>query len=202
MSEPEMIMRPNWHLLRSVAMLGAIGLWFPGCETVLQPLVGQSKEAKAHDVAMTVAPPGPPPSAAFINDSRLSPGYAGASILPPTLPVSGDTDDISDDIPAAGAGPHKALAAVPITSDAKALGALSAAANQETGVADAHFVLLVLSPPAADAATLDRNTTAARLAAITAIKVLGDGGIAPDHVQISMATSPASGTGELRLYRR
>jgi hypothetical protein len=202
MSEPEMIMRPYWHLLRSFATLGAIGLWLPGCETVLTPLVGQSKEAKAHDAAVAVAPPGPRPSAAFVNDSILFPGYAGSSILPPTLPVSGDTDDISDDIPAAGAGPHKVLAAVPITSDPKALGALSEAANQEAGITDAHFVLLVLTPPATDAATLDRNTTAARLAATTAIKVLGDGGIPPDHVQVSMATSPAAGTGELRLYRR
>jgi hypothetical protein len=63
-------------------------------------------------------------------------------------------------------------------------------------------VLLVFSPPAADAPTLDRNSTAARLAASTAIRVMGDGGIAADRIEVSMATSPTGGTGELRLYRR
>ena len=86
--------------------------------------------------------------------------------------------------------------------DTKVLGALSAAANREAGVADARFVLLVLSPPASDAPTLDRTNNTARLAAVTAVKVLSDGGIASDHVEVSMATSSAAGAGELRLYRR
>jgi hypothetical protein len=82
------------------------------------------------------------------------------------------------------------------------LAALSAAANREAAGGDARFVLLVLSPPAPDAATLDRNTNAARLAASTAVKVMGDGGIGPDRIEVSMATSTAEGAGELRLYRR
>ena len=202
MPEREMIMRPCWLFLRSVTMLGVIGIGVPGCDSVLTPFVGQSKEAVARDRAAAIPPPGPPPSAAFVNDSRLSPGYAGSSILPPTLAVADDADDMSDDIPAAAAGPHKAIAAIPLTTDAKALGALSAAANREAGIADARFVLLVLSPPAADASALDSTNTTARLAANTAVKVLGDSGIAPDRVEVSMATSASVGPGELRLYRR
>jgi hypothetical protein len=82
------------------------------------------------------------------------------------------------------------------------LAPLSAAANRESAGSKMRFVLLVLSPPASDGPTLDRNNTAARLAANTAVKVMGDGGIEADRIEISMATSPTAGAGELRLYRR
>jgi hypothetical protein len=192
-------MRPYWLLMRSAAMFGVIGIALCGCETMLTPFVGQSKEAKAR-ATPPAPPPGPPPSTAFVNDSTLAPGFVGQTILPPTLPIAPD-NDVADDAPAAP-GPHHVIAAVPLSSDAGALAALSAAANREAAGSDARFVLLVLSPPAPDAATLDRNTNAARLAASTAVKVMGDGGIGPDRIEVSMATSTAEGAGELRLYRR
>lgn len=200
MPEPEIIMRPYWLFIRSAAMLGAIGIALPGCDSVLTPFVGQSKEAAKLAIPPS-PPPGPPPTTAFVNDSMLSPGYASQTILPPTLPT---TPDASDDVDnsSASAGPHQVIAAIPLSSDPAALTALSAAANREKGGADMRFVLLVLSPPAADAPTLDRNNNAARLAASTAVKVMGDGGIGPDRIEVSMATSPTGGTGELRLYRR
>jgi hypothetical protein len=79
---------------------------------------------------------------------------------------------------------------------------LSAGAKREAAPAGTHFVLLVLSPPANDAAALDRANTAARQAAIAAVKILGDSGIQADQIEVSMATSPNAGNGELRLYRR
>jgi hypothetical protein len=182
-------------------MVGVIGTALPGCDSVLTPFVGQSKEAAAH-ATPPPAPPGPPPSTAFVNDNLLAPGFAGQTILPPTLSTVTEADDDSD-MSAVSTGPHKVIAAVPLSSDPAALAPLSAAANREPGSdADKRFVLLVLSPPASDAPTMDRNTNAARLAAATAVKVMGDGGIGPDRIEISMATSPAGGSGELRLYRR
>jgi hypothetical protein len=191
-------MRSCWLFVQSTAIFGIVGIALSGCETVLTPFVGQSKEAVAR-ASPPAPPPGPPPSTAFVNDSTLAPGFAGQTILPPTLPTAPDAD-ATEDLPAA-AGPHRVIAAIPLSSDPGALAALSAAANREQGGSDVRFVLLVLSPPAADAATLDRNTAAARLAANMAVKVMGDGGIGPDRIEVSMATSPA-GTGELRLYRR
>jgi hypothetical protein len=79
---------------------------------------------------------------------------------------------------------------------------LNAAVKREAAPDGTHFVLLVLSPPATDAATLDRNTTKARQAATSAVKVLGDAGVPADDVEVSLATSPNAGDGELRLYRR
>jgi hypothetical protein len=196
-----MIMRSYWLSLRSTVLIGAIGMALPGCDSVLTPFVGQSKEAASH-ATPAAPPPSPPPTTAFVNDSVLSPRFAGQTILPPTLPTAPDTDAV-DDFSTASTGPHQVIAAVPLSTDPKALEALSAAANREQGgAADMRFVLLVLAPPAADAATLDRNNNAARLAATTAVKVLGDGGIAADRIEVSMATSPTDGPGELRLYRR
>jgi hypothetical protein len=193
-------MRSYGLSLRSAALLGGVAIVLSGCDSVLTPFVGQSKEPPARAVPPP-PPPGPPPTAAFVNDSTLSPGFAGQTILPPTLATTSDAGNSDDS--AKSAGPHQVIAAVPLSSDPAALAPLSAAANRDAGgSADVRFVLLVLSPPAADAPTLDRNSTAARLAASTAIRVMGDGGIAADRIEVSMATSPTGGTGELRLYRR
>jgi hypothetical protein len=193
-------MRSYCLSMRSAALLGVVGIVLSGCESALTPFVGQSKEAAARAVPAP-PPPGPPPTAAFVNDSVLSPGFAGQTALPPTLPTTTDAGAADDSSPSAG--PRQVIAAVPLSSDPAALAPLSAAANREAGgSADTRFVLLVLSPPAADAPTLDRNSTAARLAASTAVRVMGDGGIGADRIEVSMATSPTGGTGELRLYRR
>ncbi len=138
---------------------------------------------------------------AFVSDNDLVPGYAGRAILPPTLPTD-DVADASDDTPAASTGPHHVIVAVPLSSDSTALAMLSAGVRHEAAPAGTHFVLLVLSPPANDAAALDRTNTAARQAAIAAVKILGDTGVPADHVEVSMATSPNAGNGEMRLYSR
>ncbi len=195
-------MRSYGLSLRCAALLGGVAIVLSGCDSVLTPFVGQSKEA-AERAKPPAPPPAPPPTAAFINDSTLSPGFVGQTMLPPTLPTTSDAGAGAADDSSPSAGPRKVIAAVPLSSDPAALAPLSAAANRDAGgSADARFVLLVLSPPAADAATLDRNSTAARLAASAAVRVMGDGGIGADRIEVSMATRPTGDAGELRLYRR
>ena len=200
MLEAEKIMHTCWPVMRSVALVAAIGIPLGGCSSALEPFVGQSKEDAARS-GPQAPPPAPPPTAAFVSDSDLVPGYVGHTILPPTL-ATADIDDGSDDTPAASTGPHPAIVAVPLSSDNTALAMLSAGVKREAAPSGTHFVLLVLSPPANDAAALDRTNAAARQAAIAAVKILGDAGIPADHVEVSMATSPNAGNGELRLYRR
>jgi hypothetical protein len=199
------MMRPCWPALRSAAplrcavVIAAAGLALSGCSSALEPFVGKSKEA-ADRAKPQVPPPAPPPTASFVADNDLVPGFAGRTILPPTL-ATADIEDNADDTPAAS-GPHRALVAVPLSADTTALAMLNAAVKREAAPDGTRFVLLVLSPPATDAATLDRNTTKARQAATSAVKVLGDAGVPADHVEVSLATSPNAGDGELRLYRR
>jgi hypothetical protein len=198
--EAEKIMHTRWPILRNAALVAAVGILLGGCSSALEPFVGQSKDAAARS-GPQAPPPAPPPTAAFVSDNDLVPGYVGHTILPPTL-ATDDIDNGSDDTPAASAGPHPAIVAVPLSSDNTALAMLAAGVKREAAPAGTHFVLLVLSPPANDAAALDRTNAAARKAAIAAIKILGDAGIPSDYVEVSMATSPNAGSGELRLYRR
>jgi hypothetical protein len=200
MLKAEKIMRPCWPILRSAVLIAATGLALSGCDSALEPLVGKSREA-ADRAKPQAPPPSPPPTAAFVSDNDLVPGYAGRTILPPTLAVE-DTDEGSNDTTTAAPGPHHALVAVPISTDTTALAMLNAAVKREAAPEGTRFVLLVLSPPAADVATLDRNTTKARQAATSAVKVLGDAGVPADHIDVSLATSPNAGDGEIRLYRR
>ena len=193
-------MHPRWPVLRNAALFAAVGIVLCGCESALEPFVGKSKEAAARS-GPQAPPPAPPPTAAFVSDNDLVPGYVGRTILPPTL-ATPDIGDSSDDTPAASTGPRQAIVAVPLSSDSTTLAMLSAGAKREAAPAGTHFVLLVLSPPANDAAALDRANTAARQAAIAAVKILGDSGIQADQIEVSMATSPNAGNGELRLYRR
>jgi hypothetical protein len=200
MPNAEKIMRPCWSALRSAALIAATGLLLAGCDSPLEPFVGKSSEA-ADRAKPQAPPPSPPPTAAFVSDNDLVPGFAGRTILPPTL-ATADIDDTSDDTPVTAPGPHHALVAVPLTADSTGLAMLNAAVKREAAPEGTRFVLLVLSPPAADAATLDRNTNKARQAATSAVKVLGDAGVPPDHIDVSLATSPNAGDGEMRLYRR
>ncbi len=193
-------MHPRWPVLRNAVLFAAIGIVLCGCDSVLEPFVGKSTEAAAHSKPQD-PPPAPPPTAAFVSDNDLVPGYAGRAILPPTLDVS-DVDNGGDDTADAPAASHHAIVAVPLSSESTALAMLSAGVKREGAPAGTHFVLLVLSPPAADAAALDRTNTAARNAASAAVKILGNSGIPPDQIEVSMATSPNAGDGELRLYRR
>jgi hypothetical protein len=199
MLKAEKIMRPYWPALRSAVLIAATGLVLAGCDSPLEPLVGKSREA-ADRAKPQAPPPAPPPTAAFVSDNDLVPGYAGRTILPPTLAVD-DTDEGSEDTSTAP-GPRHALVAVPISADATALAMLNAAVKRESAPEGTRFVLLVLSPPAADVTTLDRNTTKARQAATSAVKALGDAGVPADHIDVSLATSPNAGDGEIRLYRR
>src|SRR5579859_1913668 len=128
MLKAEKIMRPCWLALRSAVLIAVAGLALAGCDSPLEPFVGKSKEAAA--LAKPQAPPpAPPPTAAFTSDNDLVPGYAGRTILPPTL-ATNDTDDTGDDTPAASEGPHHALVAVPLTADSMGLAMLNAAVKR------------------------------------------------------------------------
>jgi hypothetical protein len=174
-----------------------------GCDTVMKGLVGPSKQ-QADAAMMAAAPPPPaPPTAAFVTDSNLFPRFAGNTALPPTLAID-DVHEagVDEPLPPSSAGPHQAILSVPLSSDAKDLAMLGAAANREAQGADASFVLLVLSPAVSSAEAMDRANVAARNAADRAVAAMGAAGIAADHIQISMATNPNVGSGEIRLYRR
>jgi hypothetical protein len=173
-----------------------------GCDTVMEGLVGPSKKEADAAKAQTPPPTPNPPMAIFVTDSMLRPGYAGNTILPPTLPTTTEDTGGEEPLPPSSAGPHPVLATVPLSSDSKALAPLGAAANRAAAGANAYFVLLVLSPPASDASAMDKGNVAARDAANHAVQAMGGAGIAADHVEISMATNPNVGNGEIRLYRR
>jgi hypothetical protein len=171
-----------------------------GCDTGMKLLVG--KPTGSEPASTPSAAPVPLPSTAFVTDSDLSPGHSDQTIVPPTLPPdpAAAVDDEAE--PVAAAGPHRPIAALPLSTDPKALAALGEAANREANLQDARFVLLVLTPPAADAAAFDRDSTLARQAANAALKALADAGIPPGHVDASLATGAGVDGGALRLYRR
>jgi hypothetical protein len=197
------IMRAPLTLLRFGTAATLCALMLAGCDTVMTGLVGPSKQ-HADAARAAAAPPAPPPAmAAFVSDSSLVPGFAGNTILPPTLPMD-DTHEAGVDevLPPSSAGPHKAVVSVPLSSDDKVLAPLGSAANREGHGADIYFVLLVLSPAANDAAAMDKANAAARDAANHAVTAMGAAGISADHIQIAMATNPNVGGGEIRLYRR
>lgn len=178
-------------------------LTLAGCDTVMKGLVGPSKEQATAAMLAGAPPPPAPPTATFVTDSNLVPGFAGNAVLPPTLPMN-DVHEagVDEPLPPSSAGPHKAIVSVPLLSDDKGMAALGAAANRDAQGADTTFVLLVLSPATNDAATMDKANAAARDAANRAVTIMGAAGISADHIQISMATSPSVGDGEIRLYRR
>ncbi len=192
------------RFVRAALAFGVIAFALPGCDATMTALAGKD--------AAVAGPPGPPPApppqlnTAFVTENNggglLNSTFGGSTILPPTLPAKPDPafEDVPE--PAASAGPHKPLAAVPLSSDPAALSALGPAANRVAPGADGRFVLLVLTPAAGDAASLDRLTATARLSAGAAMKALADAGIPADHVEVSLATGLNVGTGEMRLYQR
>jgi hypothetical protein len=184
------------HPLRLALVLTAI--WVGGCDSALEPLVGRKSPEGPKSTAAT--PSLTPPIAAFMTGSELTAPYTGQGFLPPTLPMEAPEESVPE--PIASGGPHPAIASVPLSSDAAQLAPLSAAARARATGPDSRFVLLVLTPPASDAATLDRTNTTARTAASAAVKALGDAGVQSDRIEVSMATNPDVGSGEMRLYVR
>jgi hypothetical protein len=128
--------------------------------------------------------------------------YSGQGAAAPTLAFDTPDDSDSDSEPAVAQGPSHPIASAPLTPDVAALAALPAAVRRQNAGPDARFVLLVLAPPAIDAATLDRTNAAARAAAAAAVEALGEAGVPADHVEVSLATNPEVGNGEVRLYVR
>jgi hypothetical protein len=178
-------------------------LTLAGCDTTMKGLVGPSKQQAFAAMVAAAPPPAPPPTAAFVTDGNLLPGFAGNTVLPPTL-QTGDVHQagVDEPLPPSSAGPHKAIVSLPLSSEAKDLALLGAAANRDAQGADASFVLLVLSPAVTSAEEMDRANVAARNAADRAVAAMAAAGISADHIQISMATNPNVGSGEIRLYRR
>jgi hypothetical protein len=174
-------------------------LMLGGCATAMKLTVGPPPGTPV--TTPNTTPVVPLPTTAFVTDSDLSPAFTNQTVLPPTLPPDTAVSDAGAE-PVAAAGPRKAIAVAPLTADPAVLAGLGTAANKQDNVADARFVMLVLSPPGADAAAIDRGNVAARQDANAALKALTDAGISADHVDISLATSAAAGAGEIRLYRR
>ncbi len=167
-----------------------------GCSTVEEGLVGKPFGTAT---AKPVVPP-LPPSANFsaVDLDSTSPNRGGLhpAILPPTItpPVDDAPPEAVETSPA-----HHVLAAIPLTADAAPLGV---AASSSTVPPDARFVLLVLTPSAADAASLNRTNEQSKTAVDNAVRALAAVGIGQDRVEISAATSTAVGAGEVRLYVR
>jgi len=182
--------------LHVALVLAAVSL--VGCDSALEPLVGKKSPEGPKSAAAT--PSLTPPIAAFMTGSELTGPYAGQPLLPPTLPM--EAPDDAEPEPIAPQGPRRAIASVPLSADQAQLAPLSAAARAGATGPDTRFVLLVLAPPGSDASTLDRTTTSARTAAAAAIKVLSDAGVQSDRIEVSMATNPEVGNGEMRLYVR
>jgi hypothetical protein len=204
-------MHRSLAILRAGAAAIILAVTLGGCDTVMEGLVGPTKKdfestqakAKAAALAKTQPPPGQPGMAAFVTDSALAPGFVGNAVLPPTLSTDTYAAGVDEPLPPSSAGPHAAIASVPLSADGKTLATLGSAANRDAGaMTDTQFVLLVLSPPANDASALDKGNAVAREAANQAVKAMGDAGIAADRIEISMATNPTVGNGEIRLYRR
>ncbi len=189
-------------IVRNILCLFLFAGMLPGCEMTMTALVGKDKNAPGPPAP----PPAPPPqlNTAFVAETNglLGATFGGSAILPPTLPAKPDAGFDDAPQPPASSGPHKALAALPLSSDPAALAPLGAAANRASSGPDGRFVLLVLTPPAPDATTLDNANNASRLAANAAVKALGQAGIPADHIDVSLATSQNVGTGEMRLYQR
>jgi hypothetical protein len=186
--------KPRWFAGALISACAALTL--PACGTVEEGLVGKPFGTAT---AKPVAPP-LPPSANFsaVDLDSTGPVHGGlhAAILPPTL-----TPPVEDGPPEAVAtsNVHHVLAAVALGADSAPL---AAAADGPDIAPDARFVLLVLTPSAPDAATLDKNNEASKTAADNAIRALAGAGIAEDRVEIAAATSTAVGPGEVRLYVR
>ncbi len=187
----------RWALRLGCGMM-VIGLG--GCETALNTFVGKQTGTVAPTPPAT--PPVPLPTTAFITDSNLSPNYTNQTILPPTLPPAPDEAADQGAEPVVSTGPRHAIAAVPLSTAPAALAPLGEAANREQDIDDARFVLLILTPPGTDAASIERGNEAARQAAGAALRYLSDSGIPSEHVDVSLATSVNVGPGEVRLYRR
>jgi hypothetical protein len=166
-----------------------------GCDTALETFVGQNP--KNGPQTPMGATPSVPSSAAFITGTETNAVYGGTGVLPPTLSFTDQGG--GNDEPAAGKGPNRPVAAVPLSVDGAKLAPLVAAARTSNGP-DARFVLLVLAPPAGDAAALDTTNAAARSAAGAAVQALAGAGVASDRVEVAMATNPNVGAGEMRLY--
>jgi hypothetical protein len=173
-------------------------LTLSGCDTALEAVVGQNPKNGAQTAPG--APPAPPSSASFMTGADLHNVYAGTGMQPPTL--SFDDQGSTADEPGAPKGPNRPIAAAPLSVDSAKLAPLSAAVRRPSVAPDARFVLLVLAPPANDAAALDTTNAAARAAAAAALQALAGAGVQADRIELSMATNPTVGDGEIRLYLR
>ncbi len=166
------------------------------CDSMLEHLVGANPKNETKPAG---TPPLPPSSASFMG-TPFSTAYQGTDMLPPTLPVSTPADvdtGLTEDRVA-----HHPLAAAPLSTDHAKLAPLTDAVRSKAPGPDARFILLVLAPPANDAATLDRIYNSARASAAAALEALRDVGVGADRVEISLATNPDVGAGEMRLYQR
>ena len=201
MPDSETIEPPFRPFARAAWLVGLACLALTGCDTALQPLVGKSKATTDREAAAAIPPAPPASTASFLHSDRLSGLYADTAMLPPTLPMD-DTDQGAGSESSQATVSHKPIASVPLSANAAAMSPLAAAAKPVAANPNIQFVLLVLTPPAADTGTMDRNSALAKLAVVAAVKTLSDEGVAPDRVEVSMATNPTVGAGEMRLYRR
>jgi len=180
---------PILAFLRSTALLEPpCGL--AGCDSALRPFVGQ-KEAP---IAPRLQAPPPDLRRRRLHvRSVLSPGYAvthpAAERWRPRIP------NTCDDTPARAERAAGARYGGPLSADPGTVVTLSAGGQTRSQPLTTRFRLLVLSPPAADAAALDKTNTTARQAAAAAVKMMGDAGISADRIEVFDGHEPECGQG-------
>jgi len=189
-------------MVRSIVSLFAacaLAMALGGCSDALTALVGEKDGGQKYAKSKV-----PQPFSLSYASSGLEgtpPGLTGQTLLPPTVPAAQTTYATDESDTVGTAGPHPAIAVAELADDPAKLAPLGAAAARE-GKSGARFILLVLTPPAADAAAINRLNTQSRTAAAAAVRAIADAGVAADRVEVSAATNPGVGAGELRLYVR
>jgi hypothetical protein len=203
-----MVRGPIIRGIASFVALSAVAALLTGCDTMVTALAGEPHGPQG-------AAPKKKPSPFATNygftqsgnsnglDLQGS-GLTGQTILPSTGPMTQNVEPepLGPEPTTGDTGPRSPVAVAPLVTDPARLTGLGTAAARAGMRQDARFVLLVLTPPAADAAAIGQASAQSRAAADAALKAITDAGIAADRIEVAAATAPASGDGEMRLYVR
>ena len=190
-------------MVRIACLVAAVALacGLAGCDSVMTGLVGKPHGPQGMAKSK---PPASPFGLSFATNDVNSDSKVGSTetILPPTVPATPLADATEDTEPVGTAGPCPPIAVAPFTEEPAQLSALGAAAARQELKGETRFVLLVLSPPTGAGGSVAKTSAQSRAAANAAMKAITAAGVDPAHVELSAATSPTAGPGEMRLYVR